>query len=396
MRHGAAAPDVVTLFDDMTRTDTGYAAYAEPQYTYVNRSARDDVGRVRALLESWFARYPAEGRASLQADFRSTDDWQHAAAFFELFLHELLVRLGCVVTLHPAVPGTSRRPDFLAVPKRGLAFYLEATLATGESLGERSARRRANVVYDALNQLESPDFFLWLEVPQAPATPPSGRALRRRVAAWLATLKYDDVRRIYESKGTRSLPTYDHEQDGWTIRFRARPKYKVRGHGGIRPIGSMTSGRVHEVDTRTPLRDALVDKAGRYGELDRPYVIAVNATSPWTPDRISVMEALFGRESFRFGRSGVIEMRRIPDGAWTAPTGPRYTRTSAALIVPGVNPWNVASCELCLYHNPWAQRPYSSPLRKLTHAVVGRNGTVRWRRGVKLAGLFDLPPGWPR
>jgi hypothetical protein len=53
------------------------------------------------------------------------------SAFFELFLHELLLRLGCNVEVHPD-PGTgsSRRPDFLVTDPDGQQFFLEAVLAT--------------------------------------------------------------------------------------------------------------------------------------------------------------------------------------------------------------------------------------------------------------------------
>src|SRR5947209_3881762 len=102
------------LFDLLTRTDAGPAGYAESFFPYMNRSARDDITRIRAVLESWFQRYPKDGREALRSAFRSDDDWQHQGAFFELLLHEVLVRLDCRVTVHPPIPGTTRRPDFLA------------------------------------------------------------------------------------------------------------------------------------------------------------------------------------------------------------------------------------------------------------------------------------------
>ena len=53
-------------------------------------------------------------------------------------------------------------------------FYLEA-IAVSNSVGEEAEANRMNQVYDALNNLASPDFYLGLRVEGAPETPPAGR-----------------------------------------------------------------------------------------------------------------------------------------------------------------------------------------------------------------------------
>jgi len=45
-------------------------------------------------------------------------------------------------------------------PPAGNPFYLEAVLATGESETAAAARARLNSVYDVLNALECPNFFI--------------------------------------------------------------------------------------------------------------------------------------------------------------------------------------------------------------------------------------------
>jgi hypothetical protein len=181
------------LFDGGVRTDPQYATYSEPHFRYLNRSARLEADRIRAVLDQWFERYPKHGQLALRAAFRSDDDWQHDGAFFELFLHELLVRLGCEIELHPNVPRTSKRPDFSVKPRREAPFYLEATVATGESAESRTRRARANTVYDGLNKLESPNFFLSVQTDQASNVQPSGRKMRQQLAQWLEGLDPDVV-----------------------------------------------------------------------------------------------------------------------------------------------------------------------------------------------------------
>jgi hypothetical protein len=137
---------MLTLFDDVERTDVGPAKYAEPSYPYWNRSARKDIAHVRAHLEQWFGRYPAEHAADLRGRFRSASDVQHRGAFFELFLHEMLLRLGCVAEVHPTVPGTSKRPEFRVTSPGRSQFYLEAKVSNDESSEQAGARTRVNRV----------------------------------------------------------------------------------------------------------------------------------------------------------------------------------------------------------------------------------------------------------
>ncbi len=154
------------LFDVGDRTRHDPARYSEAHFVFLNRSAWPEASRVRDQLERWFGRYPttadnpARERRDLRGRFRSPTDVVHTSAFFELLLHELLVGLGCGVVVHPSVPGSARRPDFRVTPPAGNPFYLEAVLATGESETAAAARARLNSVYDVLNALECPNFFI--------------------------------------------------------------------------------------------------------------------------------------------------------------------------------------------------------------------------------------------
>ena len=77
------------IFDDIPRTETRAKNERESFFPYYNRSARPMIAAVRQLLESWFARIPADAQRDLRARLRSPIDSQHEAAFWELYLHEL-------------------------------------------------------------------------------------------------------------------------------------------------------------------------------------------------------------------------------------------------------------------------------------------------------------------
>ena len=98
----------MTLFDDIHRQDVGPGLHAEPEFIYLNRSARSQAVKVRSELEGWFSRYPEAERYEVRQRFRSKNDSQHRSAFFELFLHELLMQLGCRVEIHPTMTQTTR------------------------------------------------------------------------------------------------------------------------------------------------------------------------------------------------------------------------------------------------------------------------------------------------
>jgi hypothetical protein len=389
------------LFDDTSHDYEGPALSAESSFSYLNRSARTKAERIRQTLEMWFARYPRAEQADLRGRFRSGDDRQHHSAFFELLLHEVLQKIGCAVEIHPSVHGgeTTRHPDFLVEPSEGSCFYVEAVVATGESAEESAARARMNQLNDALNRLDSPDFFVGLDISGLPDTPPPGRRLRAFLQARLSRLDPDEIAENWDSGGKNAVPHWDFSHEGWSITIYPIPKSTgLRGKKGIRPIGIQSEG-FRFADSRTPVRNAILAKAGRYGDLELPYVVAVNALAKLGVDEIDIMEALFGKEQYvvPFGQTGMVgepEMSRAPNGAWTSEFGPRYTRVSAVFLAIGLSPWTLGRTAIRLVHNPWAQRPYSSPLTRFPQGIP-KEGKMLWQGGDSLHEVLGLPSGWP-
>jgi len=122
------------LFSEIPSDFAGPRPYAEPPFEYLDRSARVEAGHVRRTLTDWYARYPAGARADLRARFHDTNTVQHVSAAFELYMHEVLSRLGYSCSAHPSPPnGSSRRPDFLADGGAEDSIYVEAVLASARS-----------------------------------------------------------------------------------------------------------------------------------------------------------------------------------------------------------------------------------------------------------------------
>lgn len=96
------------IFDSRERTSKEAGSSSIPQFAYLNSSARPEAGRVREALEDFITRFPEAHRGALIARLRSELDEVHHSAFFELALHELLLRSGHQIEeIEPAIPGSS-------------------------------------------------------------------------------------------------------------------------------------------------------------------------------------------------------------------------------------------------------------------------------------------------
>lgn len=382
----------MAFFESKLRTDIGPKPHIESDYEYLNRSARPEVERVRAFLERWIAAYPQEHRSELEARLRDRDDRRFNSAAFELLLFACMKSLGLSVEVHPQLPnGSTKRPDFL-VNGDGDGFYLEAVLASEFDAEEIAAQRRKDVVLEALEGLQSPNFFLGFTADGNPNTPPSTKTLRKELKAWLDSLDPDEVMGTSESQ----LPTFQWRHGGWRVSFDAIPK-KVEARGkGQRLIG-MHMGGARWVNSWQPIRDAIKHKGGRYGDLDRPLLIAVNVDCI-SVERIDEMQALFGQEEFYFDQNnpgGEPIMERKPNGAWKGPQGAQFTRVSGAWIFHSTNCWNFALRPApTLYFHPLAKLPLPGMLLELSHAKV-KQDMMNWTDGKSPRDLLGLPEGWP-
>lgn len=383
------------LFDLRERTDQITKNHGETDWEYLERSGRPEAQRVRDLVTSWLSGFPEEHRGEIVSRMRGGDDTEFQAAAFELLVYSALRWLGCQVEVHPALPTGTRRPDFLAIPPAGSPVYVEAVLASEFTQEAKAARRRTKVVLDAIERVDSPDFFIAVDADGDPERPPSGKRLRAALQQWISGLDYEAVAADLRARGNDALPKFTWNHEGWEISFDAIPKKPDRRGQGQRTIGAIFGearwGTAHET-----IREAVKFKDGRYGDLPHPLLVAVNVDA-MSVDREDEMNALFGDEQYvvRMGdRNAEPHMRRAPNGAWMGAAGPQYTRVSGAWVFRGASPWNVASRSHTVYFNPHAARPLPPLLDLFPHAK-GTGGIMRWSEGLALCDVFGLSVEWP-
>jgi hypothetical protein len=377
----------LSIFDDIAREGLEPPLQDETAFAYLNRSGRNEAVHVRQLVDDWLDRYPKAHRESLIQRFRSPIDDAHRSAFFELFLHELLLANGHrIVAIEPNLAHTPRSPDFLVQSKQRGRFYLEAVLATGRSQEEAAAQRRLNQALRAIDSVNSPAHFLDLTVRGTPARPISINRLRRELNTWIAVLPDDEQ--------AREAAPFVYEEHGVQIRLEAFPKHNRQRRG--RAIGARHFP-VQQVTANEDIRAALEKKASRYGALDLPYIVAVNAFGLFL-DEDDAFDALLGTPAVVVRRMADGTMKpeetRNPDGVWCGSKGARKLGLSAVFSTQQIDPWNFASRNARIIRNPWAQKALG-PVSLGVDEFNPVGNKFRKTEGRNMGLIFGLPDGWP-
>jgi hypothetical protein len=390
----------LNLYDFFVRTETDYKQRTESAFNYENRSARVEFDRIRSQLQQWFDQYPRKGKLDLLSRFKSSDDTQHYSAFFELYCYTLLQKQGFRVDLHTeSTARKGKRPDFAAHADNGRSFYLESTVLY-DSKEERSFEARRKELYDYLdNNMESPDYFLEIEIVSSSSEALPLRRIRDYLDRKYEKVDYASIVDLYENQEYDELPAWSFVEKGWRIDFTPIPKSKgSRGKENLRPIGVEFTG-IQWIDARSPILKSLRAKAKRYGALRRPFLIALNVLSDHyhVPDRIDILDALFGQEVFGYDpRTGTAAPYRKRNGLWTSPDRPIYTRVSGVAIAIQLTSWTIAKTDLLVWHNPWAQHPLDMTIWKgLQNYVDTGTGTMKTRPGLSGFQILDLEDNWP-
>lgn len=364
--------------------------------TWLNRSSRPEAVKARVLLDKWLARHP-EGtdKEELRGRLRSSDYENFRSGFFELFLHELFLKLNCQVEVHPLMPQTNNKPDFLITEESGNQYYVEAVAVSYKPSAQRRAEKLLDTFVDyVIENLKDERFQVLLSVQGDLATAPPAKRTVRQLARWLASLDPGEVERAITAAGPQdmlcAMPEHTVTHGKWAASFRACPlseENRNRGLGGLRGWNTGVRG----VDQITPVETALKKKASRYGIFDRPFVVAIDAVDV---HKHSIEQALFGE--IRIGipvgpdfASGEAHPIRDPQGVWTSWSGPRRKVLSAILVASGLHPCRIAEAECCLYLNPWADIPLESVLNRLPRIVVEHN-RMKQLDGSSLSDLMGV------
>lgn len=380
------------IFDSIVRTDHAPRKPNETTYSFLNRSARPHFIEVRRLLTEWAGKFPSSERNSLIKSMQSRDDHAFESAFWELYLHEAFRRAGYSITVHPALPGSSKHPDFL-MENGDSRFYVEAVRAN-IAAGALAERRRLNDVHTVLENLAADKFIVRFSYDSIGPRPLATTTLRRELMRWLASLDPRAVADAYAtSPGHHALPRQAFEADGWCLEFTAVPLRPEAFGGGGRLVGMFGAGRAVAVDNITSITRAVDEKANRYGALNAPLVIAVMANTEYPTRDYEIQKTLYGLSAACPRQASKNPGALYQDGHWLTRKGWRRGHASQVITACNLKPWSVAKVQPSLWST--LEPGVNIPLQPRWLAPVSVDTpepTISLAQPIN--ELFDLPDTW--
>ena len=280
------------LFDDMERTDKSPMRPDESQFCHLNRWPEGE--KIRIDLESFFARYPKERQSDLRGRFRgkkgSNENVHYRAAMFELLIHEVLVRLGGEVEVHPDTSSQKTHPDFL-VHCDSRSFYLEAKALDDEIFPESVQLKEIRMMLEK-ELPSSPHHYLYVDLINV-GTSSLSKGVKRALVYQLSKLISRNPNEIYygdygymdywnpiKYKGwkiTEATSAIELKYVDSTEEWKFRGRLTKKGIPSNPTFAGFTRGGAIRRDT---VLNAIKEKVGKYGALDKPFVLAVNTRNP--------------------------------------------------------------------------------------------------------------------
>jgi hypothetical protein len=340
------------LFDDIERTFLGPSNYNESEYNYYNRSARKDIQIIRTKLEEWYCLIPDSEKKEIKSRFKLKFD----DVFYELFLYNLFINLGFQITIHPSVPDSDNKPDFL-IKKGKLEIYIEAKISKGKSNKEEARERMRNLFYDAINRISTENFILQIEDIQfISGDQPQTKNIITEIENKLHSLDPDIVEENTKTNGYRDYKIEYNDKDIHLVLNPLPVSISKRGKSTRRAIG-ISPIEIFYGGGEELIRESINRKAKRYGELDKPFIICVNALSIKTSSQDDVDSAIWGTLAIPINdnqSSLITNSVHMPDGVFYDKSGPRRKHLTAVLVNK-VFPHNIPSSEYWLYKNPFSK-----------------------------------------
>ncbi|MVM30426.1 hypothetical protein GO755_10310 [Spirosoma sp. HMF4905] len=373
------------LFDDFERTDFTYSKHSESTYNFYNRAALTEFTEVRLRLEEWFTAYPDKDKA----EFKRNLEKDFSAAYYELFLFTLFVKNGFNVVVHPVMPNSSNKPDLL-IRKNQFEAYLEARVVHEVSANETKNGNLKKRIYDKINELKS-DYYVVtihdLEILDM-ANPPSTNDINSFIQGVLAKANYEsDLVTIRQ--GRSKCPYYTLESTTVKLVISLFPK-AIPGSNTGPLIGIYADeGKAQMVNPAKALTKALNEKAKRYGQPDKPFIIAINAMSSWVTYEEDYTIALFGSDSVKFDSTNRVYLSANgSEGFFINKQGHTHSRVSGVLFTKAYDS-SIAGSTLVFYHNPNASRPIEPTVLNVTQKYLIEE-QLHTIEGATTASLFEV------
>ena len=285
---------------------------------------------------------------------KSKQDHPHFSVRLELYLHHFFKERGWEIDIEPKLPGTTNKPDFLLRHGECEMLVEAKTLLDPEPVAQQDERLKG--LADGLTKKLKRKIHIHPYFDLPPVNLPY-----RRIATEIEKRVSDTV--VEKWKSGRLLQEFLIEGEHQAY------KYSLE----VTIIPSLTAGiggwvsQVYEDNTGERMREAILEKAAKYGKPTIPFVIAIwpqvlfySSHDPYEDDYV----ALVGGDEFwtmtdfvpQFRFNGVFYIRNKDSSR-------RYSHVSAVAIYLFKHDWNpphTGRSSLRVYHNPFADFPINT------------------------------------
>lgn len=382
----------MNLFSKIERNYLGPAEANENSFSYYERSARKDVGKIRDLLERWFSNIPDSEKHETKKRFIKSFD----SVFYELFLFNFFKELGYKIIIHPKLENTDKRPDFL-ISKKGLEIYVEAKVCKDKSNNEESNEKLIERFYETINKIQSSHFMFRIENIQFKTkNQPSTKDLVKKIKNKISQLDYKKElekisNNLYTTPKFENL-YFENEEILINIEFLPVKEEAIGKHRrsiGVRPVETFIGG------TEESIRDSILTKAKRYGKLDKPYLICINTLSIKSLSIYCIDNAIWGSLAFSCSTDPNHrneKLIRIDDGVFYNNGSERITNVSG-IMINRVFPHNIPTSTYMLFKHPFTENHLNFDELQLPYCYVCNQNVIN-NEGDNLGEIFKLKNDW--
>ena len=185
--------------------------------------------------------------------------------------------------------------------------------------------------------------------------------------------------------------TWNHED--FEITMTALPASPEK-RGNIERLYAIGCSGVVSINNHEIIRKSLKAKSSRYGNLDKPFIIAT-ALRPsqfsFGLDENDQKQALFGSYQWILDtETSASEITFSGEGLWLYNSQPTNTRVSGVWFFNNIDCYSLERLESNLFLNPWTQTPLHDSLNEFPQTIIKNNqfkifnGTVSPREVLKM------------
>ena len=378
------------LFENRQRTRKAPLKRGESLWEFYDSCTLLGYDEVRSVINQWLAEMPEKDREELISRMKYGGNREFGACLCELSVHAFLIRSDFKVVVHPEIPGTTKRPDFAALDDTGaVVAYVEVTTVNPPDAQEKEENRE-NPLYNAIDGVKlPPGCALGYNLVRAGKSSPPLKPLVAEIERWAR--ENEEASKSGEVSKTFTAGEWAFELELFADGNSTEPAQGAIGTAFLR--GGM-------IEPHRDLREALEDKAKRYGDLNAPYVVVVADGKDQLFSKESIKsaltEAVLGDEIIQFRSGGSAHQTFARNGFWHGAAGARNRHVSAVVLLPDTELWKLRNenRQPTLAVNPWARHRLPDALRTLPRFEPDNDLWV-FREGERFADILKLPDPWP-